>query len=237
MSLITDQETRPWGRWIKNKVMAGEMPPWHADPSVWRFLDARRLTEAERHTIVLWVDAAAPEGDPAKLSPAPVFADGWEIGTPDVIVEMPKAFEVPAEDEVASHYVSAPTNFTEDKWVWAVEMRAGSLSVVHHILAYARARRRAAALRVQVDTGRRAGSEAHVVSSRKRASVCPRPSLFVRSALTPSLSAVGHRGSGQAGRAGDPGARLSTLLTLAAGRRPRARRPAAPVCGGPGRYC
>ena len=39
MSLITYQETRPWGRSIKNKVLAGEMPPWHADPSVGRFLN------------------------------------------------------------------------------------------------------------------------------------------------------------------------------------------------------
>ena len=48
MSLITDQETRPWGRSIKNKVMAGKMAPWHANPSFGRFLNARRLTEAER---------------------------------------------------------------------------------------------------------------------------------------------------------------------------------------------
>ena len=57
MSLITYQETRPWVRSIKNKVMSGEMPPWHADASVGRFLNERRLTDAERETIVAWVDA------------------------------------------------------------------------------------------------------------------------------------------------------------------------------------
>ncbi len=139
MSLITYQETRPWGRSIKNKVLAGEMPPWHADSSVGRFLNERRLTDAERDTIVEWVDAGAPEGDRAKLPPLPTFADGWQIGTPDVIIEMPEAFELPAEGEIRYQTFVAPTNFTEDKWVTAVEIRAGTPAAVHHILAYARA--------------------------------------------------------------------------------------------------
>ena len=139
MSLITYQETRPWVRSIKNKVMSGEMPPWHADASVGRFLNERRLSDAERETIVGWVDAGAPEGDRAKLPPAPTFAAGWQIGTPDVIIAMPEAFEVPAEGEVRYQHFVAPTNFTEDKWVQAVEIRAGTPAAVHHILAYARA--------------------------------------------------------------------------------------------------
>ena len=139
MSLITYQETRPWVRSIKNKVMSGEMPPWHADASVGRFLNERRLTDAERETIVGWVDAGAPEGDRAKLPPAPIFTDGWQIGTPDVIVEMPEVFEVSADGEIRYQHLVAPTNFTEDKWVQAVEIRARTPAAVHHILAYARA--------------------------------------------------------------------------------------------------
>ena len=138
MSLITYRETRPWGRSIKNKVLAGEMPPWHADSSVGRFLNDRRLTDAERDTIVRWVDGGAPEGDRARLPPAPTFADGWQIGTPDAIIEMPEAFEVLAEGEIRYQNFVAPTNFTEDKWVKAVELRAGAPAAVHHILAYAR---------------------------------------------------------------------------------------------------
>ena len=139
MSLITYQETRPWGRSIKNKVLAGEMPPWHADPSVGRFLNDRRLTDADRDTIVAWVDGGAPEGDRAKLPPAPTFADGWQIGTPDVIIEIPEPFDVQAEGTIRYQNFVAPTNFTEDKWVKAVELRAGVRAAVHHILAYARA--------------------------------------------------------------------------------------------------
>ena len=139
MSLITYQETRPWVRSIKNKVMSGEMPPWHAAPSVGRFLNERRLTDAEREIIGEWVDAGAPEGDRAKLPSAPTFAAGWQIGTPDVIIEMPKTFDVPADGTIRYQTFVAPTNFTEDKWVKAVEVRAGTPAAVHHILAYGRA--------------------------------------------------------------------------------------------------
>ena len=136
MSLISYRETRPWGRSIKNKVLSGEMPPWHADPTVGRFSNERRLTEAERDIIARWVDGGAPEGDADQLPPAPVFADGWQIGTPDVVIEMPTAFDVPAEGEVDYQYFSTPTQFTEDKWVQAIEVRPGARSVVHHILAF-----------------------------------------------------------------------------------------------------
>ena len=139
MSLITYEETRPWGRSIKNRVLAGDMPPWHADPSVGRFLNERRLTDVERDTLVQWVDAGAPRGDLDKLPPPPAFIDGWQIGTPDVVLAMAEPFEVPAEGDVRYQNFRIPTNFTEDKWVRAIELRAGVPAVVHHILAFARA--------------------------------------------------------------------------------------------------
>ena len=136
MSLLSYEETRPWSRSIKNQVIVGAMPPWHADPEVGRFANERRLTQIEKDTIVQWVDGGAPEGDPAKLPPVPVFAVGWQLGEPDVVIGMPESFEVPAEGEIAYQYFSTPTNLTEDAWVRAIEVRAGNRSVVHHVLAY-----------------------------------------------------------------------------------------------------
>ena len=138
MSLISYEDARPWSRSIKNKVLTGEMPPWHADPAVGTFSNARGLTDAEKDTIVRWVDAGAPEGDASALPPAPRFSDGWQIGTPDVVIEMPEAFEVPAEGTVDYQFAAADSNFTEDRWVRAIELRAGARPVVHHILLYVR---------------------------------------------------------------------------------------------------
>lgn len=138
MSLISYEDARPWSRSIKNKVLTGEMPPWHADPAVGTFSNARGLTDAEKDTIVRWVDAGAPEGDASALPPAPRFSDGWQIGTPDLVIEMPNAFEVPAEGTVDYQFLTAESNLTEDRWVRAIEIRAGARPVVHHILLYVR---------------------------------------------------------------------------------------------------
>jgi hypothetical protein len=53
------------------------MPPWHADPSVGEFRNERRLTDAERDTIVQWVDGGVPSGDLATLPAPPTFVAGW----------------------------------------------------------------------------------------------------------------------------------------------------------------
>jgi mono/diheme cytochrome c family protein len=65
------------------------------------------------------------------------IGDGWSIGKPDVIIEMPKAFPVPAEGTVAYQYIAVASGFTEDKWVQAAEIRPGNRAVVHHIQAHA----------------------------------------------------------------------------------------------------
>src|SRR6185503_11786602 len=63
---------------------------------------------------------------------------GWQIGEPDMIFQMPTEFTVPAEGAVPYQHFSVPTNFKEDRYVQALEARAGNLSVVHHIVMYAR---------------------------------------------------------------------------------------------------
>src|SRR5579872_7397774 len=64
MSFLTYKDARPWARSIANQVSRGIMPPWHSDPSHGEFLNDRRLSTAEKETIVKWVSAGAPEGDP-----------------------------------------------------------------------------------------------------------------------------------------------------------------------------
>src|SRR5262249_45389410 len=83
-----------------------------------------------------WVDGGAQEGDPKDLPPAPKFVEGWNIGTPDVIFKMPEAYTVPATGVVEYKYFSVKTNFTEDKWIQAAEIRPDKRSAVHHIIVF-----------------------------------------------------------------------------------------------------
>ncbi len=138
MPLITYEQTRPWAKAIKAQVATGKMPPWHAMEARGTFSNDRRLSEKDKETLISWADHGALEGNAKDRPPVPVFAEGWEIGTPDVVLAMEKPYAVPATGTVKYQYVTIPTNFTEDKWVKAIEVRPGVRSVVHHILVFAK---------------------------------------------------------------------------------------------------
>lgn len=129
MSLLTYKEARPWAAAIQEAVLSKKMPPWKADPHYGKWSNDPSLSQAELDTICAWVKAGAPEGEGA-MPPAPVFTEGWKIGKPDVIFTIPEQ-KIPVGPDHYS-YVSVPTNFTEDKWVVAAELRPGNVKVVHH---------------------------------------------------------------------------------------------------------
>jgi len=138
MSFGSYQEVRPWAKAIKQAVVLKKMPPWFADPQYGHFRNDRSLSQAEIDTLVSWVDTGAPEGNPKDLPPARQFLTGWSIPQPDLVLEMPQAFQVPASGTIDYQYVIVPLGFTEDRWVQASEVRPGQRSVVHHVIAFVR---------------------------------------------------------------------------------------------------
>jgi hypothetical protein len=138
MPLMDYQQVRPWAKAIRESVMLRRMPPWHADPAHGKFRNDRALSDREIQTIAAWVDSGAKQGNPKDAPAARLFATGWQIGEPDVIFEIPKEFHVPATGTVPYQWITTPTNFTEDKWVQAVEVRPGNPAVVHHAVVYSR---------------------------------------------------------------------------------------------------
>ena len=138
MPLLSYENARPWAKAIREQVANGQMPPWHAIAPHGTFSNDRRLSEREKDTLIRWANGGAPKGDLKDLPPPPKFTDGWEIGLPDAVISMPKAYEVPASGTIDYQYFEAPTNFTEDKWVQAIEVRPGARAVVHHVLVFSR---------------------------------------------------------------------------------------------------
>jgi len=136
MSLISYQEVRPWARAMTKQIADGAMPPWHADAPTGTFSNERKLTAGEKLTIERWAAAGAPEGDPKDLKPPPTFAQGWRIGTPDAIFEMQEDYAIPARGTIEYEHFYISTNFTEAKWLKAIEARPGNRALVHHILVY-----------------------------------------------------------------------------------------------------
>jgi len=136
MSLITYAEVRPWAKGILKQVNDGVMPPWHADAPHGTFRNERRLSPAQKDLLERWVAAGAPEGSPADLPPSPRFAAGWRIGQPDAVFEMLEDYPVPAKGTIEYEHFYIPTNFTEDRWLQAIEARPGNRALVHHVLVF-----------------------------------------------------------------------------------------------------
>ena len=139
MSLMNYQETRPWARSIRAKVESREMPPWHIDPKVGiqEFKDDRSLTDDEIATISAWVEAGAPRGSIEDAQPSVEFQDfgAWTI-EPDLIVQSPP-HTVPAQaSDWWGDYI-VPTGLDSDRYIKAIQTKAGDLRVVHHALTYA----------------------------------------------------------------------------------------------------
>jgi hypothetical protein len=136
MALLTYKQVRPWAAAIREAVALKRMPPWYADPHYGKFSNDRSLTKAEIDTLVAWAGSGAPEGDPS-LTPKPAqFVDGWIIGEPDLILEMPEEYNIPAAGTIAYQNFTIPAKFTEDKWVRMAEVRPGNRALVHHVIAY-----------------------------------------------------------------------------------------------------
>jgi hypothetical protein len=148
MSLITFAEARPWARSIKQRVATRQMPPWHIDQSVGvqKFKNDMSLSQKEIDTIVAWVDAGAPQGDPKDLPPAKkISADNeWKgvqdgFGQPDLVIRSSE-YKMPASgQDVWYRPMTESIPITEPRWVKMVEIRPTSLKarkVLHHSIAY-----------------------------------------------------------------------------------------------------
>ena len=137
MPLLTYEQVRPWARAIKQNVITRNMPPWHIDPNVGihEFSNSVALSDAEIATIARWVDSGAPQGNPADMPPARKFVenDRWSIGTPDLVVEMPQDFIVPAKGPDKWPNILADPGFTEDRYIKAVELKpVRGYKTIHH---------------------------------------------------------------------------------------------------------
>ena len=131
MALLTYQDARPWARAIKEKVTSRQMPPWFADPSIGRFANDPRLSEAEIAAIAGWADAGAPQGDPKDVPKLPPFTEGWQLGEPDHIIELPEV-QIPADGRDFFPTPSLTLDLKEDRWIRAIEIRPSNHEVTHH---------------------------------------------------------------------------------------------------------
>ncbi|MBS1831404.1 MAG: ascorbate-dependent monooxygenase [Acidobacteria bacterium] len=129
--LLTYQDAKSHIAEIAKVVDRNIMPPWKAVEG--DFAGSRALTANEKKLILDWAKAGAPRGNPAKEPPPPVFKAGeWQLGEPDVVLEMPVAFDVPAGGNDLYQCFVIPLAVAG--YVKAWEFQPGSRDTVHHAL-------------------------------------------------------------------------------------------------------
>lgn len=132
-SLRDYEDAKRWAQSIYEVVDQGLMPPWYADPRYGSFSNDRSLSDHDRSVLMAWVDQEMPPGDLSQVPPPSPVPQGWTIGEPDLVLEMPEPFDVPAEGVLDIMRFYVPTNFQDDVWVQAAQAMPGDRAVVHHI--------------------------------------------------------------------------------------------------------
>jgi hypothetical protein len=133
-SLLKYQDAAKRAEFIKEVTQDRRMPPWKPEPGYGDFRDVRRLSDKDIATLARWAESGAAEGNSKDLPPQPKFTDGWQLGKPDLVLQMSKPYTVPASgrDVYRNFVISIPID--SDRTVAAVEFRPGNRRVVHHAL-------------------------------------------------------------------------------------------------------
>lgn len=100
-SLISYEDAKKRGPLIAAVTKSRYMPPWHATHGFGEFKEERRLTDEQIAAIATWVAQGMPQGDPAKMPKLPTFTEGWHLGRPDLILEMPAAYDIAASGRIS----------------------------------------------------------------------------------------------------------------------------------------
>ncbi len=129
-ALMTFADARRWGAQMQQVTATRYMPPWLPEEHE-RFQDERRLNEDEIALIRTWVTAGMPEGEGAAPEP-PVYANDWQMGKPDLVLEMDSPMVVPAGGPDLFMNFVLPVKIAGTKWVRAMEIKPGSPTLVHH---------------------------------------------------------------------------------------------------------
>jgi hypothetical protein len=146
MSLVTYEESRPWAKSIRQRVIERQMPPWHIDKTigVQKFKNDISLTDEEIQTIVRWVDTGALPGEPKDMPRSKDWSEnGWKaekdgLGPPDLIVKS-EPYTMAAKHQDVWWRPVSNIPLTEPRWLRAVEIRPGTLAgrkITHHAVTY-----------------------------------------------------------------------------------------------------
>jgi Tfp pilus assembly protein PilF len=131
-SLLTYKDVRGRAKQIARVTGRRFMPPWLPEPGYGEFAGERRLTDDEILTLRRWAEAGALEGEPADLPPLPAMAEGWRLGEPDLVAQLPETYTLPADGTDVFRNFAVPIPIATTRWVRGLEMLPDNPRVIHH---------------------------------------------------------------------------------------------------------
>ncbi len=135
--LETYEQARKRAGDIATVTAERSMPPWKAVRGFGKkFQHDRSLAPEDITTLAAWAEADAPLGDPTDL-PSPVsFPEEWALGAPDLVLEIPESYSIPATGGDIYRCFVLPTSLPKDVYISAIEYRPDNRRVVHHMLGW-----------------------------------------------------------------------------------------------------
>jgi peroxiredoxin len=134
-SLMSYRQAVNWADDIKTYTRNRQMPPWKPVDSP-GFHNERGLSDKDISTLAAWVDGGTPAGDAKDAPPPRTFPQGWQLGTPDLVLTVAEEFTLGPSGRDLFRCFVLPTNLTEDKFVTAIEVRPTNPRIVHHTLQF-----------------------------------------------------------------------------------------------------
>lgn len=117
---------------IRDITTRGLMPPTKSVVGTGPYHQERRLSPEQLELIERWVTAGCPEGNPSDLPPLPQFPQGWQLGEPDIVLQLPQAYEIPAEGRDVYRNFVLPLEVPAGRYIRAIEFRPSNRRIVHH---------------------------------------------------------------------------------------------------------
>lgn len=131
-SLLSYADVKKRARQVAEVTGRRLMPPWLPERGYNEFVGQRYLTEQQVAMIQKWYEQGAPEGNPAETPPLPPLRDGWQIGKPDLVIQLPKPYVLAADGRDVYRNFVIPVPGDARRYVRAVELNPGNAKVVHH---------------------------------------------------------------------------------------------------------
>jgi len=135
-ALMSYEDVKKRAKDIVKVTQSRFMPPWLPEPGYGEFANERRLSDSEIATIKKWVDGGMPEGKVAAIDWQQKWKEGWQLGQPDFVAQMPAMYTLSGEGRDVYRNFVVPLPLDSARWVRAVELHPGNKRIVHHAFVF-----------------------------------------------------------------------------------------------------